>query len=1105
MLDVTEPSGVDFVHDSGKRGEMWTLEITGAGVGLLDFDGDGWLDIWLVQGGPIVNAEATDETGVAVPATATAEDASGRFSGLQRPRDRLYRNLGRDGRLRFEDVTEASGVVATEYGMGIATGDVDNDGDTDVFLANFGANQLFENVGGGRFRDVTETSGLAGKAWSISASMADIDQDGLLDIYVGNYLDFKFDEYEACRRWSTRLTYCAPSNFEPVADQLYRNLGNGRFADISKTSGISDAAGGAMGVVADDFNRDGRTDFYVANDGVENLLWLNNGEGVFEESGLLSGVAVNGDGVAEASMGIAVADFDRDGDPDIFVTHDVKESNTLYVNDGHGWFEDQTAASRLAASSLPYTAFGTGWIDLENDGDLDLVIVNGAVTVVDSQLAHGIDPPLRQANQVLLNDGHGRYSATDVGAAFARESVGRGAAFGDLDNDGDIDMVVTNNDGRAHVHQNDARGGNWLGLDLRGGEGMSNVVGAVVELASAHRERKRVRTDGSYASANDPRLVFGLAGETGRQSVRVHWPNGVVEQFESLPINTYHVIRYGAGRRIEHADPCANTESAGSALPDRSTGSPVVRFVDVSDAAGLDFRHVSGVTGEKWLPEIMGAGAAVFDFDGDGHLDVWFVQSGPLAGGVEEERADQLFSNVGDGSLRFRNVTKHSGVRSTGYGMGIATGDLDIDGDLDVFIANYGRNQLFRNVGGGRFVDITEQSGLGRHQDWSVGASFADIDGDGLPDLFVANYLEFSPKLHKVCRDLAGRTTYCAPDSYRAASDRLYRNLGSGEFEDVGADRGIEGPWGGALGVVAHDVDGDTDVDLYVANDAVPNFLWLNDGTGRFTDHALLAGVAVNGDGNAEASMGVDAADFDNDCDVDLFMTHLAAETNTLYENDGSGWFVDGSNRRGIAIASGPFTGFGTGWFDADNDGDLDLFSANGAITEVRDQVNAGVAHPFRQVNQLWLNDGRGMYEETAPLGGAFELLASSRGAAFGDLDNDGDVDIVVANNNGAARLYRNDSDFAHWLGLELEAPGSAVTGSSVSLAEKTCVRRRVATDGSYASAHDPRVVFGLGSEAEPRSVRVQWVDGLEERFVGLSVDRYHRLRRGEGRPWERP
>ena len=474
----------------------------------------------------------------------------------------------------------------------------------------------------------------------------------------------------------------------------------------------------------------------------------------------------------------------------------------------------------------------------------------------------------------------------------------------------------------------------------------------------------------------------------------------------------------------------------------------------------------------------------------------WLVQGGPLAGrGGADLPGDRLYRNVTeDGELRFVDVTTGSGVAAKGYGMGIATGDIDGDGDLDVFLANYGANQLYENLGDGRFRDVTAISGL-TGTDWSVSASFADYDGDGKPDLFVANYVVFDMEKNRVCRFSEGRPTYCAPQVYPPSTDRLYRNVGQGRFVDVTAASGIARARGAGLGVIAEDFNGDGETDFYVANDGGENRLWLNQGDGTFADNALLAGAAINLNGKAEASMGVAAADFDADCDVDLFMTHLAMETNTLYVNDGGGWFTDLSNLTGIAGGSLPFTGFGTAWFDADNNGDLDLFSANGAVKTLPEQFAVGVAHPLMQLNQIWLNDGAGRYHEVDG-GPAFQLEEVSRGAAFGDLDNDGDIDIVVTNNFGPVRLYRNDTARRHWLGLEL----AGGIGSRVRLAAESCGFRLAATDGSYASASDSRLVFGLNGDNTAQAVRVRWAGGGEEVFGPLGVDRYHRLVRGTGR-----
>lgn len=521
---------------------------------------------------------------------------------------------------------------------------------------------------------------------------------------------------------------------------------------------------------------------------------------------------------------------------------------------------------------------------------------------------------------------------------------------------------------------------------------------------------------------------------------------------------------------------------------------PGVHFVEIAETAGLNFTHINGMVGQRWLLETVGAGVAVFDFDGDGRPDIWLVQGGQIMEGPDPRPGDQLFRNTGDdGELRFMDVTAESGVHATGYGMGIATGDIDNDGDLDVFIANYGANQLFENLGDGRFRNISAGSGLDGDA-WSVSATFADIDGDGWVDLYVGNYLDFTLGNHRDCRDVSSLLTYCSPDNYEPVPDRLYRNLGAGRFADISDTSGIAAVSGPALGVVAQDFDGDGDTDFYVANDGTANFLWMNQGGNQFINDAVLGFVAFNANGAAEASMGVDAEDFDGDCDVDLFVTHLATETNTLYVNNG-GWFMDATNRSGLAASSGPFTGFGTGWFDADNDGDLDLFSANGAVSPIAAQRDAGSAYPLRQRNQLWLNDGRGHYAEHHG-GPAFSLEEVSRGAAFADLDSDGDIDIVIANNHGRAHLYRNDSAAASWIGVEVRAAtGEAAEGAVVWLEAKPCGQKRVATDGSYASANDPRVVFGLGDERAPQFVRVRWPNGSEARFGPLATGRYHQLR----------
>lgn len=518
-----------------------------------------------------------------------------------------------------------------------------------------------------------------------------------------------------------------------------------------------------------------------------------------------------------------------------------------------------------------------------------------------------------------------------------------------------------------------------------------------------------------------------------------------------------------------------------------------VRFRDATDESGIDFTHLSGSVGELWTLEIIGAGVGILDYDGDGRMDVWLVQGGPLVGrGTARLPSDRLFRNVGNpGELAFVDVTETAGITATGYGMGIATADVDNDGDTDVFLANYGANELWLNLGDGRLRNATADSGIFGER-WSISASFADVDGDGLLDLYVANYLDFAIDTAPPCR-AAGQRSYCPPARFAGVGDRLYRNLGGGRFKDVGVAAGIDVARGAGMGVVADDFDTDGHVDFYVANDGSANLLWINDGAGRFSNTALHAGAAVNGAGTAEASMGVTAADFDVDGDSDLFLTHDSGETNTLYVNDGEGIFEDRSIVTGLAAESLAFTGFGTGWADVDNDGDLDIFAANGTVRFVPGQLAAAAGPPLRQRNQLWLNDG-GRYRR-ADGGPAFALEHASRGTAFGDLDNDGDLDMVVANNHGRARVYRNGTVGASWLGVVVDSV-TGPPGAEVWIDQPGTGSRRLRTDGSYASAHDPRLVFGLGTVEGTRGVAVRWRDGVERQFGPLAVNRYHVLRR---------
>jgi hypothetical protein len=537
-----------------------------------------------------------------------------------------------------------------------------------------------------------------------------------------------------------------------------------------------------------------------------------------------------------------------------------------------------------------------------------------------------------------------------------------------------------------------------------------------------------------------------------------------------------------------------------SPAPSEAPGETAL-FVECAASVGLDFRHDAGARGGFLFPEIMGGGGALLDFDRDGDLDVYVVQSGDLTADAAQRPGNQLFLNrfADEGELKFIDVTSQSGTGDRGYGMGAAVGDIDRDGWPDLYVTNVGANRLLRNNGDGSFSDVTDAWGADDER-WSTSASFLDFDSDGDDDLMIVNYVQYSASGNVACLNQAGASDYCAPATYRPAPDRLLRNDGD-RYVDVTHVAGIDTAYGNGLGVAVADVNGDGRLDIYVANDQTPNNLWLGRADGRFDEAALMAGVAYNEAGAAEASMGVTAADVDGDSDIDLFLTHLRGETNTLYLNVGGGQFVDATARYGLASSSLPRTGFGTRFFDADTDGDLDLFIANGAVTIDPARIGTG-DYPFGEADQLFLQreDGR-FYDASVRLGTTTESVG--RGALFGDLDNDGDTDIVVVTNNGPLEFLRNVAPRAGaWLGLRLESATGGALRARVTGLDQTFGRqwRDAGRDGSYLSSGDPRVILPVsGAHAD---VGVVWQDGTRESWVGLATNRYHVLRRGGGLPW---
>ncbi|MCY3777840.1 MAG: CRTAC1 family protein, partial [Candidatus Aminicenantes bacterium] len=541
--EAARETGLNVHHFIGATGEYFFPEIMGSGVGMFDYEGDGDLDLYFVQGAMLDRSKEVSQS-------------SFPFSGEAPPRNRLFRNdLNPTGKLRFTDVTREAGVGHPGYGMGLAVGDYDSDGDPDLYLTNFGSNVLYRNNGDGTFTDVTRDAGVDDPRYSASSTFVDYDSDGDLDLYVANYVSFTIQGNRRCG--SERRDYCAPDVYQPLPDRLFRNDGNGRFTDRSEEAGLGRAFGAGLGVVAVDLDLDRRVDIYVANDGTPNQLWINQGDGTFQDQGLVSGTAYNIDGMAEAGMGVTAADFDGDGDDDLFVTHNKKETNTLYLNGRRTGFADATSRFGLAIPSVPYSGFGTLWFDYDNDGWLDLFVANGAVVMDDRQPADSAYP-YAQENQLFRGDGTGRFReiGSDVaGAALELAEVSRGAAFGDIDNDGDVDIAISNNNGPARLLLNQVGSRNhWLGVRLEGdGAAPSAIYQARVALFREGRQPlwRRCHTDGSYLSANDSRILFGLGSSKDVDRVEVHWPDGLCESWIGVGEDRYVKLRKGSGRDCE--------------------------------------------------------------------------------------------------------------------------------------------------------------------------------------------------------------------------------------------------------------------------------------------------------------------------------------------------------------------------------------------------------------------------------------------------------------------------------------------------------------------------------------------------------------------------
>ncbi len=529
-----------------------------------------------------------------------------------------------------------------------------------------------------------------------------------------------------------------------------------------------------------------------------------------------------------------------------------------------------------------------------------------------------------------------------------------------------------------------------------------------------------------------------------------------------------------------------------------------VAFEEIpANTSGINWTHVSGRSPMAHLPETVGAGCAFFDYDNDGWMDIYLVNSGPCDFyEPSPPLRNALYHNNRNGT--FTDVTQHAGVPGNAYGMGVAVGDYDGDGFPDLYVTQYPHSILYHNNGDGTFTDVTSKAGVSA-SGWATSAVWFDYDNDGRLDLFVCRFVDYSKAKLKFCGDLiTGERHYCIPSIYDAMPCWLFHNNGDGTFTEVGKESGIAQSRAKAWGVVAADLNNDGRMDLYVTNDTVPNYLFANRGKGRFEEIGMFAGVGLNSFGKPRSGMGVDAADYDQDGWIDLFEANVDHEMYSLYHNDKDEVFSDASNPNGIGTATQLMSGWGLKFFDYDNDGDIDLFLGNGHPDDTIDKRIEGVK--FLEAPLLFHNCGKGFENASARSGPLFSKPLSARGLALGDFDNDGAVDVLISQNNAPPILVRNDIGREnHWLGIRLvgtkaniDAVGAKVTYQSGDLQR----HKFKVGGGSYLSSHDPRIVLGLGKRTKIDWLEVQWPQpsGKVERFSSLPLDRYITIVEGEGK-----